>query len=67
MNGKRRRFLVVKRTKPGEILRSSLLQFDVVTDDADDVCLLLDDFFEVDGVGHGVKTTSHRNSEGKWD
>jgi hypothetical protein len=27
--------------------------------------LLLDDFFEVDGVGHGVKTIPRRNSEGK--
>jgi hypothetical protein len=27
--------------------------------------LLLNDFFEVDGVGHGVKTIPRRNSEGK--
>jgi hypothetical protein len=27
--------------------------------------LLLNDFFEVAGVGHGVKTTPRRNSEGK--
>ena len=65
MDGKRGRLLVVKRAKPRIVLRSRLLQLDVVADDADDVRLLLNDFFEVAGVGHGVKTTPRRNSEGK--
>jgi hypothetical protein len=65
MDGKRRRFFVVEGAKPREILGPGLLQLDVVADDADDVRLLLNDFFEVDGVGHGVKTIPRRNSEGK--
>jgi hypothetical protein len=44
---KRRRLLGMKRTKPGEILRPSLLQLDVVADDPDDIRLLLERFFEI--------------------
>ena len=50
---KRRRLLVMKGTKPGVVLRPSLLQLDVVADNANDVRLLLDGFLEVAGVGHG--------------
>ena len=49
MHRKRRRLLGMKRTEPGEILRPSLLQLDVVADDADDIRLLLEDLFEVVG------------------
>ena len=52
MDGKRRRFFVVEWTKARIVLRSGLLQLDVVADDADDVRLLLNDFFEVEGVSH---------------
>jgi len=44
----------MERTQPRIILCSGLLKLDVVTDDADDVCLLLDGVCEVAGVGHGV-------------
>ena len=53
MHRKRRRLLVMKRTKPGVVLRPSLLQLDVVAHNANDVRLLLDGFLEVAGVGHG--------------
>ena len=49
MNRERWRLLGVERTQTGEILRSSLLQFDVVADDADDIRLLLEGLFEVGG------------------
>ena len=46
----------MKGTKPGEILRASLLQLDVVADDADDIRLLLEAFFEVVGGSHRGRT-----------
>src|SRR5580765_1677962 len=52
MHGERRRLLVMKGTEPGKILGARLLEFDVVTDDANDVGLLLEGVFEV-GSGHG--------------
>jgi hypothetical protein len=55
----------VEGAKPREILRPGLLELDVVANDADDIRLLLNDFFEVGSVGHGVKTIPRRNSEGK--
>ena len=42
----------MKGTKPRIVLRPGLLQLDVVADDADDVRLLLQRFFEV-FRGHG--------------
>src|SRR5256886_703113 len=53
MHGKRWRLLTVKWTKPGIILRPSLLQLDVIAHNADDVRLLLDGVREIAGVGHG--------------
>src|ERR1700686_1571573 len=47
MHRKRRRLLRMKRTKPRKVLRPSLLQLDVVADDADDIRLLLKRLFEV--------------------
>ena len=55
MHGKRWRLLTVKGTKPGIILRPSLLQLDVVAHNADDVRLLLDRVREIPGVGHGYR------------
>ena len=42
----------MKRTKPGVVLRPSLLQLDVVAHNANDVRLLFNGFLEVAGVGH---------------
>src|SRR5208337_404999 len=50
---KRRRLLGVKRTKPGKVLRPSLLQLDVIPDNADDIRLLLEGLFEVIGRSGG--------------
>ena len=55
MDRKRSRLLGMKRTKPGEVLRPSLLQLDVVADDADDIRLLLERLFEV--VGRPISHT----------
>ena len=43
----------MERTQAGKILRPSLAQLHILTDDANDVRLLLKRFLEV-GVGHGV-------------
>ena len=51
--GERRRLLAMERTEAGEILRAGFLEFDIVSDDADDVRLLLDGVGEIAGVGHG--------------
>jgi hypothetical protein len=56
VDGKRRRFFVVEGAKPREILRPGLLELDVVANDADDIRLLLNDFFEIFNAGHGWKT-----------
>ena len=56
MHRKRRRLLVMERTKPGIVLRPGFLQLDVVADDADDVRLLLDGFLEIGGFGHEWRT-----------
>ena len=52
MHRKRRRLFAVKRTKSGIVLRPGFFQLDVVADDADDIRLLLDRFFEI-FCGHG--------------
>src|SRR5208337_559503 len=49
MHRKRRRLLGMKRTKPRKVLRPSLLQLDVVANDANDIRLLLEGLFEVVG------------------
>ena len=61
----RRRLFAVKGTKPGIVLRTRLLQLDVVADDADDVRLLLDVFFEVVGFGHGWRHSYPQEVEAK--
>src|SRR5215468_8778902 len=48
-------------TEAGEVLRARLLELDVVTDDADDVGLLLEGVFEVGG-GHGSVDTQPSTS-----
>jgi hypothetical protein len=53
MHRERRRLLPVKRTKPGIVLRPGPFQLDVVTDDADDIRLLLHRLFEVFRGWHG--------------
>src|SRR5579872_2109129 len=52
VDGKRRRLFAVKGTQPGVVLRSRLAQLYVVPDDADDVGLLADEFFEVGSFSH---------------
>lgn len=52
VNRKRWRFLPVKRTEAGIVLRPSFLQLDVVADDADNIRLLLHRLFEI-FRGHG--------------
>src|SRR5258708_39496648 len=52
VDGKRRRLLLVERTQPGKVLRSRLLQLDVVAHNADDIRLLLDRECEIAGVSH---------------
>ena len=53
VNRERRSLFLVKRTKPGVVLRAGLAQLDVLAHDADDVGLLLDGGGEVAGLGHG--------------
>src|SRR5579872_2883787 len=60
VNRKRRCLLAVKRTQPGEVLRPRLAQLDVVSDDADDVSPLPDEFFEVGSFGHEISLLSNR-------
>jgi hypothetical protein len=45
----------MKRTKPGIVLCPSLLELDIVADNADDVRLLLNGFLEVAGISHGLE------------
>jgi len=52
VNGKRCSFLAVEGAEPGVVLRSGLLQLDVVADDADDVGLLFDRVREIAWVRH---------------
>jgi len=51
----------VKWTQPGIVLSTSLLQLDVVSEDADEVHLLLEGVFEVRGLGH-VSSNSKRKT-----
>src|SRR5262249_33052437 len=53
MDGERRGLFVVKGTEALVVLRARFLELDVITDDADDVGLLLEGVFEV-GRGHGL-------------
>src|SRR5215472_3488556 len=53
--------LAVEGAKPGIVLRSRLLQLNVVADDADDIGLLLDGVREVAGVGHETERLVRRN------
>src|SRR5260370_42494008 len=49
---KRRRLLLMKRTQPGKILRSGLLQFHILAHNADNVRLLPDAVCEISEAGH---------------
>ncbi len=63
MDGKRRRLLPMKRTKPGKVLRPRLAQLDVLAHNADDVRLLLDRICEIARVGHEEAIAVRRNCE----
>ncbi len=52
VDGERAGLFFVKGAEAGVVLGTGFTQLDVVADDADDVCLLLDGLGEV--VGHGV-------------
>ncbi len=56
--GERRRLLAMERTESGEVLGAGFLEFDIVSDDADDVRLLLKRLFEVVGGHQLIRSAS---------
>ena len=59
MDAKRWALLLMKGTQPGEVLRSSLLQLDVIAHHTDDIRLLFDDVREITRVSHGKSDSGY--------
>lgn len=52
VDGERWRFFLVERAQPGEVLRTGLLELNIIADNADNIRLLLEILSEVERRGH---------------